>query len=89
MAVRITKSIAITHSADEWSLYEGQGYEDREHIAVQINIGVAQAINTHYDNRSAAAIAANNVLAKYDTFGAADTEGRWKLQQIINEFFGG
>lgn len=74
--IKITKTLELSLSADEWSLYNIEG---RDAAALAINSGVAEALNAGNPR------AAHAVLRSFEDFGAADTEGNVMLLYIVGK----
>jgi PHD/YefM family antitoxin component YafN of YafNO toxin-antitoxin module len=86
--------VTLTLSADDWALYsDSDSYEDtrlyanREIVAVALNDQISNAINTS-PHRSEAFTRCICILERYRESGAADTEGREVLWDILNLTYG-
>lgn len=75
----IRKHIELHLTADDWQLYDKEG---REHAATLINQFVEKKLNAGEPNKAV------DVLYAFSQFGAADSEGLYMLEQIINQFEG-
>ena len=89
--------VTLTLTADEWQLYSdstlcSQGHANletmwREPVAVALNDQIANAINTS-PHRSEAFHRCICILERYRESGAADTEGREVLYDILELTYG-
>lgn len=75
----IRKTIELHLTADDWQLYDKEG---RENAAKLINQFVEKRINGGRPNEAV------QILEAFSEFGAADTEGRYMLEQIIARYEG-
>ena len=89
--------VTLTLTADDWELYSdstlcSQGHANletmwREPVAVALNDQIANAINTS-QNRDEAYRRCVSILERYSDTGAADTEGREVLYDILELTYG-
>ena len=87
--VIVTRKVKLALTADDWALYgdnEGRLTEQRRVAAKQINKVAEHALN-NYD-RTNACRAIEEVLNKYDSLGAADTEGYAVMYDLLNAVYG-
>ena len=87
--VIVTRKVELALTADDWSLYgdnEGRLTDRRIEAAKQINKVAEHALN-NYD-RTNACRAIEEVLNKYSSLGAADTEGYAVMYDLLNAVYG-
>jgi len=82
MNVTITHKVqaSINLTADEWELYMEDG---RDRVARILNSDIEAAINGA-SNRAEASRGVYAALNDHSLFGAADPEGRFVAEQILN-----
>lgn len=83
-------SITISASADDWELYLGESEEqeqERDFVADQINWQVEDIVRKNTEPLKAY-LEADKVLVSFKRWGAADTEPRGYLQDIIEKAYG-
>lgn len=82
--IKITKRITtLTLTADDWELYHNPG---RAAAAKRLNSGLKRAINGATDRNDAYRKGAA-VLNKESDPGAADSEGYFVLEKLLNKVF--
>ncbi len=80
----ISKQATLSLTADDWQLYTSMpGVND---VAMNMNLEVASLLNS--SATYAEFWSKENVLKKYDNFGARDSEPMWVLEQIAAKFYG-
>jgi hypothetical protein len=81
--------VTLTLTADDWQLYDDDTgrYANRKNVAVALNDQVSNAINTS-PHRSEAFHRCICILERYRESGAADTEGREVLYDILELTYG-
>ena len=83
MKIKITRSVDLSLSADDWGLY---GLPGRDRAADGLNLLVSQSINAAL-NRAEAREKCTQHLDQFRAFGAADSEGRAMLGQILSKMW--
>ena len=84
--VRITKTIRIRLTADDWQLYGHEGDVARDMAAFEMNAKIENMLNAH-PTRTEAAQALGTILNEYSSFGAADSEGYAVASDLFDVFF--
>jgi hypothetical protein len=85
--VKLNPQVKLTLTADDWQLYDGEGYERRDVAARVMNQQIADAIHCA-GSRSRAYMECQRVLQRWDEFGAADSEGWQMLDYIFRTVYG-
>lgn len=85
--VKLNPQVKLTLTADDWQLYDGEGYERRDVAARIMNQHIADAIHCA-GSRSRAYMECQRILQRWDEFGAADSEGRHMLDFIFRTVYG-
>jgi hypothetical protein len=82
--------IKLSLTADDWQLYSGDDCSCRDSVAVGLNRGIEDILNTsdNFYSRIEKIKKCNALLGTYSTYGAADTEGYAVLDTILCEFYG-
>lgn len=82
--------IKLSLTADDWQLYSGDDYPCRDSVAVGLNRGIEDVLNTsdNFYSKEEKIKKCNALLATYSTYGAADSEGYAVLHTILCEFYG-
>ncbi len=93
--IEITRTMRLDLTADQWGLFFDEdvpatqnGGPGRKEIARILNLEVAQAFNYHEQDPALALAFAHQVLQRFSTYGAADTEGYMTVDAIAGVFFG-
>ncbi len=86
--VRITKKITIGLTADDWQMYGDEGSVAREMAAFEMNRHIENILNEQ-PTKDEAVPAIANILRKYRSFGAYDTEGMLVAEDVIEVFYEG
>lgn len=81
--IEIKRSVSLSLSADDWSLYDRPGRDD---AAEGLNTLIAGEINSAPDRGSAIA-ACGPHLDYFRDYGAADSEGWAMVEHIINKMW--
>ena len=82
--VSVKRTVDLAVSKDQWQLYSVRGVDK---AVLGLNAGVAEAINSSA-SRSEAGPKAIKVLEQYSKYGAADTEGYYALNDILDAVYG-
>ena len=85
--VKHNPQVKLTLTADDWQLYDGEGYERRDIAARTMNQQIADAIHCA-GSRSRAYMECQRILNRWDEFGAADSEGWQMLNHIFQTVYG-
>ncbi len=84
--VRITKTIRIRLTADDWQLYGHEDDAGRDMAAFEMNAKIENMLNAH-PTRTKAAQALGTILNEYRSFGASDSEGYAVAEDLLVAFF--
>jgi len=82
--IEITRTVKLSLASDDWGLYDIPGSSE---AADRLNLAVADAINstaTWSQAYTVACVAMNNE----SEYGAADTEGKQALKDILRQVYG-
>ena len=79
----ISRKIELDDTADRWELFDMEG---RELVAQHINRVIESAVNTG-SNREQVRANAYVVMQMYREYGANDTEGHRRLEDILEKIF--
>ena len=85
--VKHNPQVKLEFTADDWQLYDGEGYERRDIAARTMNQQIADAIHCA-GSRSRAYMECQRILQRWDEFGAADSEGWQMLDFIFRTVYG-
>jgi hypothetical protein len=85
--VKHNPQVKLEFTADDWQLYDGEGYERRDVAARVMNEQIANAIHGA-GSRSRAYMECQRILQRWDEFGAADSEGWQMLDYIFRTVYG-
>ena len=80
----IITSVKVNMTAEDWELYIGR--RGVAGAAAAINRAIEKSVKLGLD-RSDTETAVHVVMDKYEDLGAADTEPRYHLQELLNEVF--
>ena len=89
----LTNNIVVTHqlklslTADQWELYSGEGYENRDVEASKLNACIAHAINNS-QTKQLASQRCHKYLTYWAYYGANDSEGWQMLDIILDSVYG-
>jgi hypothetical protein len=88
--VKRNPTIKLDLTADDWQLYSGEDYPYRDSVAVSLNRGIEDILDTssNFYSQAEKIKRCHALLNVYSAYGAADTEGYAVLGYILREFFG-
>jgi hypothetical protein len=85
--VKHNPQVKLEFTADDWQLYDGEGYERRDVAARVMNEQIANAIHVA-KSKGQAYMICQKILQRWDEFGAADSEGWQMLDFIFRTVYG-
>ena len=88
--VKRNPTIKLSLTADDWQLYGGEDYPYRDSVAVSLNRGIEDILDTssNFYSQVEKIKRCHVLLFHYKDYGASDTEGYAVLDYILREFFG-
>lgn len=84
LKVDLSRKVEAVFSADDWQLYDDPG---RDAAAASINRVFSEAVNSGKTRSEVEKLTYAELLNQRD-FGAADSEGMWFLQDILEATYG-